>query len=137
MKLYIPENGDQLRLTADWTFDLYNEDRNSSLMEKIGDVRKTIGDWSPKYGAIPCTIPAGAVLKIDRVYIRKGAREYSSITFLWKGERLPARTEEIMSSGYLTNGKPTPTGEFCKIPAIPIRFWAKLSDVNNIEFEHE
>jgi hypothetical protein len=28
-----------------------------------------------------------------------------------------------------------PNGKFFKIPRIPIRFWAKLADVNNIEFE--
>ena len=123
MKLYIPENGDSIRLTTDWTFDLYNEDRNSSLMEKIGDTRKCIGDWSPDYGAIPCTIPAGAELKIDRVYIRKGKSDYSSITFLWKGEALPAKIEQYR------------TGEYYKIPRQPIRFWAKLTDVNKIEFE--
>lgn len=124
MKLYIPENGDSIKLTADWTFDLYNEDRNSSLMEKIGDVRRTISYWSPEYGAIPCTIPAGAVLKIDRVYIRKGSKEYSSITFLWKGESLPAKLEQYWEGG-----------ESYKVPRQPIRFWAKLKDVNNIEFE--
>jgi hypothetical protein len=122
MKLYIPENGDEIRLLADWTFDLYNEDRNSSLMEKIGDTRKVT--WGGgNYGTIPCTIPAGAVLKIDRVYIRKGNKEYSSITFLWKGEALPSRMETYLN------------GETYKVPRIPIRFWAKLSDVNNIEFE--
>ena len=124
MKLFIPENGDSIKLIADWTFDLYNEDRNSSLMEKIGDLRRTIGCWSSEYGAIPCTIPAGAVLKIDRVYIRKGMKEFSSITFLWKGESLPAKLEQYWEGG-----------ETYKVPRRPIRFWAKLSDVNNIEFE--
>ena len=123
MKLYIPVNGDEIKLQADWTFDLYNEDRNSSLMEKIGDVRKVT--WGGgNYGSIPCTIPAGAVLKIDRVYIRKGNKEYSSITFLWKGESLPAKLEQYWEGG-----------ETYKVPRQPIRFWAKLGDVNNIEFE--
>jgi len=124
MKLYIPENGDSIKLTADWTFDLYNEDRNSSLMVKIGDTRRTIGAWHESYGAAPATIPAGAVLKIDRVYIRKGAKEFSSITFLWKGESLPAKLEQYWEGG-----------ESYKVPRQPIRFWAKLGDVNNIEFE--
>jgi len=124
MKLYIPENGDSIRLTSDWTFDLYNEGRNSSLMEKLGDKRGTIGAWHKDYGSIPCTIPAGAVLKIDRVYIRKGSKEYSSITFLWKGESLPAKLEQYWEGG-----------ETYKVPRCPIRFWAKLQDVNNIEFE--
>jgi hypothetical protein len=61
---------------------------------------------------------------VDRIYIRKGNKEYSSITFLWKGEALPSKMEQYK-----------PGGEFYKIPRIPIRFWAKLSDVNNIEFD--
>lgn len=123
MKMYIPEISDEIRLLADWTFELFNEGRNGSLMEKIGDPRRTCGTWANDYGAIPCTIPAGAVLKIDRIYIRKGKGDYSSITFLWKGEALPAKTETYSD------------GSTGRVPRIPIRFWAKLDDVNNIEFE--
>ena len=121
--MYIPEISDEIRLIADWTFALYNESRNSTLMEKMGDPRNVTGSWNDTFGTIPCTIPAGAVLKIDRIYIRKGSKEFSSITFLWKGESLPA-TIETYSDGS--------TG---KVPRLPIRFWAKLKDVNNIEFE--
>lgn len=134
MKLYIPENGDSIRLVADWTFSLFNEDRNHSLMEKLGDPRRTMGPWHESYGSVPATIPAGATLKIDRVYIRKGSKDYSSITFLWVGEALPAKLEENTSWDRLTNTY-KPNGSFSKIPRIPIRFWAKLVDVNNIEFE--
>jgi hypothetical protein len=123
MKLYIPEIGDSIKLIADWTFDLFNEDRNGTLMERLKDPRRTIASWHADYGSLPATIPAGAVLKIDRVYIRKGSKDFSSVTFLWKGERLPAHIETY-SDGYTA-----------KIPAIPVRFWAKLVDVNNIEFE--
>jgi hypothetical protein len=123
MKLYIPEIGDQLRLTEDWTFGLYNEDRNETLMEKIGDRRKVT--WGGAgYSTIPCTIPAGATLKVDRIYIRKGISEYSSITFLWVGER----TEPRMGQKYWSTVE-------VKIPRKPVRFWAKLDDVNNIEFD--
>jgi len=133
MKLYIPEIGDSLKLTTDWTFDLYNEDRNSSLMEKVGDVRKVT--WGgADYGSIPCTIPAGAVLKVDRIYIRKGNKEYSSITFHWKGEALPAKMEPDSDWDPVSRHN-IPNGKFFKIPRIPIRFWAKLADVNNIEFD--
>ena len=123
MKMYIPEISDEIRVLADWTFDLYNEDRNRSLMERMLDTRRTVGSWSPEFGAIPCTIPAGAVLKIDRIYVRKGKGDFSSITFLWKGEALPAKIE--------TYG----TGTQYRVPRQPIRFWAKLEDVNNIDFE--
>lgn len=123
MKLYIPEIGDSIRLTADWRFDLFNESRNSTLMERLGDIRPVMGSWHQNYSSLPCTIPAGAVLKIDRVYIRKGSKDFSSVTFLWKGEALPAKVETYSN------------GQEYKIPRQPVRFWAKLADVNNIEFE--
>lgn len=139
-KLYIPEISDVVTLTSDWTFDLYNESRNESLMELTGDDRKTA--WSGITSA-PCTIPSGAQLKIDRVYIRKGLSEFSSVSFLWVGKRLPARTEMEDRWEYVGGydwSKPSHTQQrelravAVKIPAKPIRFWAKLADVNKIEF---
>lgn len=124
MKLYIPEIGDSIKLLSPWTFDLYNEDRNSSLMEVTKDPRKVIWTGHKDFGALPCTIPAGTVLKIDRIYIRKGVKDYSSITFLWKGMSTESRIEK-----YLWDGS-----EY-KVPRKPVRFWARLADVNNIEFE--
>jgi len=121
VKLYIPEIGDQLRLTADWTFGLYNEHRNETLMEKISDTRKSSA-WGNDYAPIPCTIPSGAVLKVDRIYIRKGISEYSSVSFLWVGERTEPKVEHWNATTI-------------KTPRKPVRFWAKLVDVNNIEFE--
>jgi len=56
----------------------------------------------------PVTLKAGQALSIDRVYIRRGASDFSSITF-----------------NYL--GAPKGSGR--------VRFWAKLADVNMIEFE--
>ncbi len=51
------------------------------------------------------TIPKNTVLEVDRIYIRKGASGFSSITFKW-----------------IKDGK-------------TVRFWAKLNDVNSIECE--
>lgn len=144
-QLYIPEIGDEIRLTMDWTFDLYNEYRNDSLMKFIGDPRDS------SYSIIdsrPCTIPTGEVLKVDRVYIRKGQGDFSSLTFLWKGMRVEGRTEDktaysitvdtlnpILPPGHMRPAKRIPYTYKVKIPAKPVRFWAKLADVNNIEFE--
>jgi hypothetical protein len=59
------------------------------------------------------TLKADTVLKVDRIYIRKGASEYSSITFfVWS--------------------EPGPVPAKSKKKA---RFWAKLQDCNNINFE--
>lgn len=135
MKLYIPEIGSEIRLISDWTFNLYNEDRNSTLMEVTNDPRKTTWSGDHQFGAIPCTIPAGAVLKIDRIYIRKGLGEYSSLTFLWKGMRTNPKNvlrgmRQIMGPASWVDSHYE-----VKKPARPVRFWAKLDDVNNIEFD--
>ena len=67
-------------------------------------------------------IPVGVELKIDRIYIRKGAKEYSSISFF--ANRLG---EGYIKTGYSGNEK--------KIKRKSLRFWAKLSDCNKIEFK--
>src|SRR5271165_5046264 len=92
MKMYIPSIGDELVLKKAWTFDLYNENRNATLMEKLGDSRDI--SWGDKLTTIKATLLAGSVLKIDRIYIRKGMDEFSSVTFLWKGETTDPRKEE-------------------------------------------
>lgn len=119
MKLYIPSLGDCLKLTAPWRFDLYNEDRNQTLMDAMGDTREIAwGDIT----SIPCEIPVGEILKVDRIYIRKGHDEFSSITFFWQGKRTQPKVIECW-------------GRTAKKPARPVRFWAKLEDANRIEFE--
>jgi hypothetical protein len=69
------------------------------------------------------TIPAGTVLAVDRIYIRKGSSDYSSITFYAK------ELGEVMVRGrrWYRGDKPK------KKKAL--RFWAKLEDCNRIKFE--
>lgn len=152
MLLYIPEIGDHIRLTEDWTFNLHNEYRNNSLWEMLGcdenlDVineKNTekyyldkVHDLQDKYWnrgrnltwttedqelydhyrtfinhEITCsvTIPKDSILAFDRIYIRKGAADYSSISFFLKDSNILSKKK-----------KP--------------RFWAKLTDCNRIQFE--
>ncbi len=158
MKLYVPEIGDHFQLTADWSFSLYNEHRNKSLWElydcdnnleiqkqkaendrvraeintleskmyprgrggyyqhhaNIDPIdlakRAELYDKLHKLFVSTVTIPAGSVLAVDRIFIRKGMDDWSSLTF------------------YL---KELPGVSFKKKP----RFWAKLSDCNNIMFD--
>jgi len=103
MKLNIPEIGDELILTTPWNFRLYNESRNLKALES-----KMFGIYPYEYNTdYPASLPIKTVLKIDRIYIRKGNSDYSSITF------------------------------WAKHPEIKLkqRFWVKLQDANNIEFE--
>lgn len=122
MNLYVPRPGEEIKLTKDWSFTLYNEDRNRTLIEYTGDKY----EWTWTTNCTPLktvTIPAGSTLKIDRVYIRKNLAEFDSITFLWMDAHTAARTEP----GY--------GGRVVKIPKRIVRFWAKLEDTRNIVFE--
>ncbi len=131
MKLFIPEIGNEIKLLTDWTFDLYHEDRNYTLMEFTNDPRPRTY-YGKDDTTLPCTIPAGTILKVDRVYIRKGLKDFSSLSFLWKGAATSARMEEDMRWDFKTNSS-LPSGTFHKVPKKPVRFWAKLNDVNKIE----
>ena len=91
--MHIPSIGDQFVLTADWQFKLFNEYRNATLMELMGDTRKT--SYGHNMSSIPCTIPKGAVLAIDRIYIRKGLEDFDSVTFLWKGAATESKQIEV------------------------------------------
>lgn len=187
MKLYIPEIGDHIRLTADWTFTLHAEGHNNALANIFGyqifgwnywldrtkiedepakkytidypheeyfkrafskgqctyeerqaaykkaalesesyqDYLKAYEDWRKRAYAlltdkITITLPAGTVLAVDRIYIRKEASDFSSITFYAKG--LGESETKNRRSGRATKWKAQ-------------RFWAKLADCNQIEFE--
>lgn len=149
MKLYVPEIGDEIVLTKDWTFDLHAEDRNKTLATVHGytlhyDNSESLEKWEkwklnknlpyPKYNAlenhfwikgnskpvhsISVTLPVGTVLKVDRIYVRKGLSDFSSLTFTTKS------FGSVDSISW--NDKPVKRG---------VRFWVRLSDCNNIEFE--
>jgi hypothetical protein len=171
MKLFVPELGTEIVLSSDWNFTLFEEYRNSSLIEvlearkqphrmeaqkildasckelkKVLDERPSLGrysDWGGGYYGIQtyfvfedwkselavywkdrlevedaatksmdACLVSGTKLKIERIYIRKGSSEYSSLTF-----------RIIDSPDELLRGKKK------------LRFWAKLEDCNNIEFD--
>ena len=80
--------------------------------KKIGKaVTPSWGDASMKEYEV--TIPVCSQLGVDRVYIRKGVGDYSSITFnLHKGGEIVFNGKAIKAFG---------------------RFWAKLSDVNKMK----
>jgi len=108
MKLYIPKLGDELKLTSDWTFKLESEYRNSGLYDELyGERNRQRGyrDHETK----DTTLPKDTVLKVDRIYIRQGSEDYDSVTF---------------RISYCPNTKLNKK-----------RFWVKLNDANNIEFE--
>ena len=189
MQLYVPEIGDEIRLTNDWTFELHAEYRNEqlaavfgyyiqmsllvneSIVPKIRPVdykvdypdlkdprfRTFFGGINSEYNkacdearnscpeyvkyqadstewyanikkhgtpTVSVTLPAGTLLKIDRIYIRKGSSDFSSITFYAKG-----LGEVMVSSNRWTVNSLKTTKRKAQ------RFWAKLADCNQIQFE--
>jgi hypothetical protein len=149
MKLYIPRLGDVLTLSKEWSFKLYNEGRNDSLLNHFGlewkqyhtstpypyplyskkyydwintkgafeEWKKTTYDkwlkeyleWKKENDFYTITFDAGTQLKVDRIFIRKGAAEFDSVTF----------------NVVTINGN----------KAKKLRFWVKLDDANELEFE--
>lgn len=146
MRIFVPTIGTLLRLLTDWEFDLYMEYRNKTLFEHLqfpyaDSWREQFNcptgyDFDPVHGRAHrrVIIPAQSELRVDRIYIRKGAADFDSLTFYWKGAKTKKRTEErtglTVGPGYRRAFPYT-----ASIPAKPVRFWAKLEDVNRMEAE--
>lgn len=119
MRFLVPDIGTRIRLKEDWTFLLHREGRNVGM---IMDIRVRYPWEKNEKGndVYSVALKAGTILKVDRIYIRKGVKDYSSITFnVEKGHN---------SVICHANGEHV----FSKKGA---RFWAKLSDVNNMVVE--
>lgn len=133
MRLYIPSIGDRIILTEDWTFQLHDEGRNETLFvyldEEKPDRIPTENYWggiSQEPGFTEVELLAGSILKIDRIYIRKGLDEFSSVTFMLEGAKAPMPRDK-----WDRKAKKYVPG----VQNRAVRFWAKLDDVNNIEFD--
>ena len=122
-QLHIPSLGDVLTLAEDWTFTIVNDRRNESIIVWAGETSAT-NAWYPLGGlpnqpyhplnrTIIVTLPKGTVLKIDRIYIRKGAKKFDSVTF------------NVPDMKVITHLRAKRA----------MRFFASLSDVNNMMVE--
>lgn len=140
MNFYVPEIKDQIVLTEDWSFTLHAEERNSDLAMHFGwkhswenipnppagltgnflDVWKDIETLKISQTELQVTLPKGTILQIDRIYIRKGNKDFSSITFFAKN--LGSVVRDNFMSTKKTNKK-------------ALRFWAKLEECNKIQYE--
>lgn len=78
---------------------------------KFSPHRRVKIDW-------PVTLPKGTVLKVDRVYIRKGASDFSSLTFYVIDTPLFSKNTKSAGAG----GK----------KSLKKRFFASLADVNKM-----
>jgi hypothetical protein len=77
------------------------------------ELRAELMEVNMTEASIAVTLPAGTVLAIDRIYIRKGISDYSSLSF-----NLTATLDPLISAA---RGRK--------------RFWAKLADCNRIVME--
>ena len=122
MKIFVPTVGDRIMLSKPWTFALYNEDRNLTLLQHLypkdgwenlwtgpRKAKNTFGPWSGEHQSMPCTLRKGVTIVFDRLYLAKGAVCFHSVTFIIKkGDPILKNKRQI-------------------------RFWAKLAEVNQIE----
>lgn len=107
MKINIPDLGTKLILQEPCTITLYDEYRNT--------LHKSYG----KKGNLIVELPKGLLLKVDRIYIRKGSSSYSSVTFtipkvVTKKDKLDFPDNVIMGG---------------------TKFWIKLHEVNSMNTE--
>jgi hypothetical protein len=129
MKLFVPGIGDKLTLEQDWVFEVLSEYRNDSLFDAI-EKEKTKVQFQTYDGKqyvrhiqtnARATLPAGTILTVDRIYIRKGYSEFNSITFIVHA--CPDRRFISKSKGGLSSKA--------------VRFWVKLSETRNMDIsEH-
>lgn len=142
-QLYIPAIADVITLALPWTFSLYCEQRNGTLIRGFGVDSAISRNGKPITPAISYyawqakdlqykgatikdnridefTIPAGAQLAVSRIYIRQGQPNFNSITF----KLLKGTCAEIVDS----SGLPYP------LRKNGIRFWVKLQDANKLLF---
>lgn len=120
-KLYVPACGDRIALTHPWEFQLYLEHRNIEFAKKIGLYTGKekwsvyTGPRSYKLASLPCTLDANTTLECDRIYIRATSKSADSVEDNY----------DSISWKVIINNK----------AAVKQRFWAKLSDCYNIEFD--
>jgi hypothetical protein len=151
VRFYIPTIGDTIKLEADWRFTVYQEERNASMLELLGfkdDVDYHIEGlkWRdyPEPPEREGFFPAGTLLQVERIYIRKDQSDFDSITFMipnthvmidyktyeWAQKLMKCPRGEWHENDY---SKP-PLKVTVKPKKRPLRFWVKLDDANNIEF---
>lgn len=123
MKAFIPEIDSKLRLTKDWTFDLHFEHRNSAIFTADGHP-ETLG-WREQKKPYKRTLPAGSEFLVSRIYVRNGAKDFSSVTLY-----ITHTTDKA-----LTSVKPNRIPFKSRGVAHYGRFWVKLTDFNDAEFE--
>lgn len=107
------------------------------LTETGGLAHRTVTpgtDWRGDTVTCDARLPKGAVLIVDRIYIRKGAEDFDSITFLLEGVKTKART--VRRTAVAVGAGTSESFEYDqKKPSRTVRFWVKLAEANTLDFE--
>ena len=123
-QMFIPTIGDTYTLAEDWTFTIGNDHRNVTIITWAGKLASSsyypLGagpgtSWQPLHVTIEVTLPKGTLLRVDRIYIRKGKKDYDSLTFYASGPGLKAMHQKQNKT---------------------LRFFASLADVNKMVVEN-
>ena len=131
-QLYVPQIGDVLELAKPWTFTVIAEHRNAALIGFAGMMPANANYasyWTMHHNELgSLTFDKGTNLAVDRIYIRQGKEQYSSITFRATKLSKAAAVEAAVSGG---------TGSMPKayFGRKGIRFWVRLADANTIVFK--
>lgn len=131
MRMFVPELGTVIVLERDWPLTVHDETRNLSVYDDLaaeaGVPLRFVGtsnSWRSHDGpGLPLVLPAGTELRVDRIYIRKGAEDFSSLTFI-----IESTTHPVLAGSYA--GQPRVGA---RAASRKRRFWAKLEDVNRME----
>jgi hypothetical protein len=103
MQICIPNVGQHLELTSDWPIDILHDYDNIQMLKHMN---VNLQYYVNKQKVVDrFVMPAGAWMKIEQVYIRKGSADASSLKLLWRNP---------------------PGGK-------SIRFRASLADVNKLD----
>lgn len=150
IRLFVPEIGTKITLAEDWSFSLYCERRNEALLDatnhrtlsnnincgyysfynlkdKEKEFIKEMGwhlepsvcaRYDDCYNIV--TLPMGTILTVDRIYVRKGSSDFSSISFNVDKKSIEKNFSDFATRVAGSKGR--------------CRFWAKLKDCNKIHF---
>lgn len=132
-RLFIPEIGDNIQLVEDWEFPLYFESRNHVLIQRIKPGSRY--SYSNTNNSILVKMEVGTILKVDRIYIRKGKSEWSSVTFYVKYAPNDVNRENqtfVSSQWEMYRNRDIIISDNKEQARYGARFWAKLEHINDM-----
>lgn len=123
--LFIPAVGDRITLIKPWDFKLYLEHRNISFAEAEGHTlpqTNTGYTWNVylpgggyKLATVDHTLQPGTVLECDRIYIKTTSKSAATVE-----DSFDSITWKVVINNKAVKNK---------------RFWVKLTDCYNLEFD--